>query len=73
MQNFLQLLFGAVRHTCILVVNQVFAVKDREEVESVAPTPDIIEEYYTPPDIEKVAHYKMQLEQLLRKVRCLAE
>ena len=55
------------------VVNQVFTVKDREEVESVAPTPDIIEEYYTPPDIEKVAHYKMQLEQLLRKVRCLAE
>jgi len=47
--------------------SEVFTVKDREEVESVAPTPDIIEEYYTPPDIEKVAHYKMQLEQLLRK------
>lgn len=44
-------------------------MKDREEVEFVAPTASTIEEYYDAPNLTVIAPFKEKLEALLNKVR----
>lgn len=47
---------------------QVFAFKDREEIEFVVPTAITVEEYYDAPNLDILAPYKEEIEALIIKV-----
>ena len=51
-----------------VMLEQVFTLKDREEVESVAPTASTIEQLYDAPNLKVIAPYKEMIEALLIKV-----